>query len=193
MSASRQRRRRRSRSRQRGTSPALPGRRGEAGIDAVFAASDLMAEGSLHVSRQSGSRVPDEVALGLRRHHQGCHTEPPLITVRQPMDGVGRHLAAHLLRLIAGEAVEPAITLTASSSASPPERRGSISGQFGRTDRARLITGAPGPPRSRAPMRSKSGRGRGGPAGTSIAGDQVTGSSPGSTAWSPAGSHHPCR
>ncbi|TDD04732.1 LacI family transcriptional regulator [Saccharopolyspora terrae] len=86
----------------------------EPGIDAVFAASDLMAEGALHVLRQNGFRVPDDVALvGFDDITRARYTEPPLTTVSQPIDGIGRHLAAQLLRLIAGEPVEPVITLTA--------------------------------------------------------------------------------
>lgn len=85
----------------------------ESGIDAVFAASDLMAEGALHVLRQNGFRVPQDVALvGFDDITRARYTEPPLTTVSQPIDGIGRHLAAQLLRLIAGEPVEPATTLT---------------------------------------------------------------------------------
>ncbi|MEV4646441.1 LacI family DNA-binding transcriptional regulator [Saccharopolyspora sp. NPDC049357] len=85
----------------------------ESGVDAVFAASDLMAEGALHVLRQNGFRVPDDVALvGFDDITRARCTEPALTTVSQPIDGIGRHLAAQLLRLIAGEPVEPAITLT---------------------------------------------------------------------------------
>jgi DNA-binding LacI/PurR family transcriptional regulator len=39
------------------------------------------------------------------------YTEPPLTTVRQPIDDIGRHLARQLLRLTAGEDVEPALIL----------------------------------------------------------------------------------
>lgn len=83
------------------------------GVDGVFAASDLMAEGALHVLRQNGFRVPEDVALvGFDDITRAAHTDPPLTTVRQPIDGIGRHLASQLLRLIAAEPVEPAITLT---------------------------------------------------------------------------------
>ncbi|MEB3367713.1 LacI family DNA-binding transcriptional regulator [Saccharopolyspora mangrovi] len=84
----------------------------EPGIDAVFAASDLMAEGALHVLRQSGSRVPGDMALvGFDDITRARYTEPPLTTVRQPIDGLGRHLASQLLHLISDGAVEPQLTL----------------------------------------------------------------------------------
>lgn len=84
----------------------------EPGIDAVFAASDLMAEGALHVLRQRGCRVPGDVALvGFDDITRAGYAEPPLTTVRQPIEGIGRHLAGQLLRLIGGDPVEPSITL----------------------------------------------------------------------------------
>jgi DNA-binding LacI/PurR family transcriptional regulator len=39
------------------------------------------------------------------------YTEPPLTTVRQPITEIGRTVARQLLRLIAGEQVEPVLVL----------------------------------------------------------------------------------
>jgi DNA-binding LacI/PurR family transcriptional regulator len=82
------------------------------GPDAVLVASDLMADGALRTLRQFGRRVPDDVAvIGFDDVELARYTEPPLTTVRQPIDEIGRHLARQLLRLTAGEDVEPALIL----------------------------------------------------------------------------------
>ncbi|MFB7499273.1 LacI family DNA-binding transcriptional regulator [Streptomyces sp. NPDC056161] len=67
-------------------------------VDAVFAANDLTASGALRVLRESGRRVPEDVAVigfddVLPVTEQ---TEPPLTTVRQDIEEMGR-LMAHLL------------------------------------------------------------------------------------------------
>ncbi|MDF5751029.1 LacI family DNA-binding transcriptional regulator [Spongiactinospora sp. TRM90649] len=54
-------------------------------IDAVFAAGDLMAVGALRALRQSGRRVPDDVAvIGYDDIEAARYTDPPLTTMRQP-------------------------------------------------------------------------------------------------------------
>lgn len=81
-------------------------------VDAVFAASDLMADGALRTLRQAGRRVPDDVALiGFDDIEIARYTEPTLTTVRQPIVEMGRTLVRQLLRLAAGEQVEPALIL----------------------------------------------------------------------------------
>jgi len=81
-------------------------------LDAVFVASDLMADGALRVLRQAGRRVPDDVAIiGFDDVEIARYTEPPLTTVRQPITELGRSLVRQLLRLTAGEEVEPALIL----------------------------------------------------------------------------------
>jgi DNA-binding LacI/PurR family transcriptional regulator len=82
------------------------------GIDAVFAASDLMADGALKALRAAGRRVPDDVAVvGFDDITLAQYTDPPLTTVRQPIMEIGRQMASQLLRLVAGEDVEPRMTL----------------------------------------------------------------------------------
>jgi DNA-binding LacI/PurR family transcriptional regulator len=84
-------------------------------LDAVFVASDLMADGALRALRQAGRRVPDDVAVvGFDDIELARYTEPPLTTVRQPIVRLGRALARQLLRLAAGEAIEPAVVLPTS-------------------------------------------------------------------------------
>ncbi|HEY3750196.1 MAG TPA: LacI family DNA-binding transcriptional regulator [Pseudonocardiaceae bacterium] len=81
-------------------------------VDAVFAASDLMAEGALKTLRAAGRRVPDDVAVvGFDDIALAQYTDPPLTTVRQPILEIGRQMATQLLRLVAGEDVEPTMTL----------------------------------------------------------------------------------
>jgi DNA-binding LacI/PurR family transcriptional regulator len=81
-------------------------------LDAVFAASDLMADGALRTLRQAGRRVPDDVAIvGFDDNAGAKYTEPPLTTVRQPIFEIGRTLARQLLNLAAGKEIEPAVVL----------------------------------------------------------------------------------
>ncbi|WKE73425.1 LacI family DNA-binding transcriptional regulator [Streptomyces sp. WP-1] len=71
------------------------------GLDAVFAASDVMASGALHILRQSGRRVPEDVALiGFDDSAVARHADPPLTSVRQPTQEMGRTMARVLLEEI---------------------------------------------------------------------------------------------
>ena len=82
------------------------------GLDAVFAASDLMAQGALKALRDAGRRVPDDVAVvGFDDTVIARHADPPLTTVRQPIIQIGRQMARQVLRLAAGERIEPTTTL----------------------------------------------------------------------------------
>jgi DNA-binding LacI/PurR family transcriptional regulator len=84
----------------------------EAELDAVFAASDLMADGALQALREAGRRVPDDVAVvGFDDTDLARYTDPPLTTVRQPIVGIGRRMAVQLLTLVAGREIEPIVTL----------------------------------------------------------------------------------
>ncbi|MBL6278516.1 LacI family DNA-binding transcriptional regulator [Micromonospora fiedleri] len=81
-------------------------------LDAVFAASDLMAHAALRTLREAGRRVPEDVAvIGFDDIETAAYTEPPLTTVRQPIVELGRQGTRLLLRLAAGEEVEPALIL----------------------------------------------------------------------------------
>ncbi|MHC5905119.1 LacI family DNA-binding transcriptional regulator [Streptomyces sp. S6] len=69
-------------------------------LDAVFAANDLSASGALRVLRERGRRVPEDVAVigfddMLPLPEQ---TGPPLTTVRQDIEEMGRLMARLLLR-----------------------------------------------------------------------------------------------
>lgn len=68
-------------------------------IDAVFAASDLMAIGALGALRAAGRRVPDDVAVaGFDDIGLATFSEPPLTTVRQPVAEVAACIVRMLLR-----------------------------------------------------------------------------------------------
>ncbi|MFF9350624.1 LacI family DNA-binding transcriptional regulator [Streptomyces sp. NPDC014734] len=78
------------------------------GPDAVFAANDLMASGALRVLRERGLRVPEDVAvIGFDDMASIAEaTDPPLTTVRQDVEGMGRLMARLLIRTLNG-AEEP--------------------------------------------------------------------------------------
>ena len=67
-------------------------------IDAVFAASDLMAIGALGALAAAGRRVPDDVAVvGFDDSPIAAAARPPLSSVRQPTEEMGREMARLLL------------------------------------------------------------------------------------------------
>ncbi|MGW2492466.1 LacI family DNA-binding transcriptional regulator [Streptomyces sp. NPDC001606] len=74
-------------------------------LDAVFAANDLTALGALRVLRASGRRVPEDVAvIGFDDVLPVAEqTEPPLTTVRQEIEEMGRLMARLLLRRLSGD------------------------------------------------------------------------------------------
>ncbi|MFI0806674.1 LacI family DNA-binding transcriptional regulator [Streptomyces echinatus] len=72
-------------------------------VDAVFAANDLTALGALRVLRENGRRVPEDVAVvGFDDMVPVAEqTDPPLTTVRQDIEEMGRLMARLLLRGLA--------------------------------------------------------------------------------------------
>jgi DNA-binding LacI/PurR family transcriptional regulator len=73
-------------------------------LDAVFAASDMMAAGALQALREAGRDVPSDVAVvGFDDFQIAAHTVPALTTVRQPLDAMTDATAELLLRRIAGD------------------------------------------------------------------------------------------
>lgn len=69
-------------------------------LDAVFAANDLMASGALRVLKARGLQVPQDVALvGFDDMVSVAEaTDPPLTTVRQDIEGMGRLMVRLLMR-----------------------------------------------------------------------------------------------
>jgi LacI family transcriptional regulator len=75
--------------------------------DAVFVASDTMALGALRALREADKRVPDEVAVvGFDSLPQAATADPPLTTVRQPIQRAGA-LAVEMLIDILENGGEP--------------------------------------------------------------------------------------
>ncbi len=75
--------------------------------DAVFVASDTMALGVLRALRNAGKRVPEEVAVvGFDDMPQAATANPPLTTVRQPIQEAGA-LAVEMLIDILDNGAEP--------------------------------------------------------------------------------------
>ncbi|HEY7045415.1 MAG TPA: LacI family DNA-binding transcriptional regulator [Nocardioidaceae bacterium] len=70
-------------------------------IDGVFAANDLMAAGALRILRDAGRNVPHDVSVvGFDDAPMAALTEPPLTTVRQPAEQMGREMATLLIKQI---------------------------------------------------------------------------------------------
>ncbi|MGW7195483.1 LacI family DNA-binding transcriptional regulator [Streptomyces chryseus] len=72
------------------------------GLDAVFVASDVMAAGARQVLRERGRTVPGDVALvGFDDSAIAHRMDPPLTSVRWPIEEMGREMTRLLLAEIA--------------------------------------------------------------------------------------------
>ncbi len=79
----------------------------DASLDAVFAASDPMAIGAMRVLKEHGRRIPGDVAVvGFDDSPTARHTDPPLTSVHQPLEAMGREMARLLVARIRGEPME---------------------------------------------------------------------------------------
>lgn len=95
----------------------------EAGATAIVCASDPMALGAVRAARRAGLSVPGDVSVvGFDDSALMSCTEPPLTTVRQPIESMGRAVIALLLAQIAGTSqpsdellFEPELVLRAST------------------------------------------------------------------------------
>ncbi|MEY9873133.1 DNA-binding LacI/PurR family transcriptional regulator [Streptacidiphilus sp. MAP12-33] len=80
-------------------------------VTAVFCANDHMALGLLRALQQAGRRVPEEISVvGFDDIPEAEYFGPPLTTVRQDFDEVGRRALRALIEMIdhdAGSAREP--------------------------------------------------------------------------------------
>lgn len=77
----------------------------EPALDAIFAASDLMALGALRTLHERGRRVPEDVAvIGFDDVREAQLASPALSTMRQPLDELGRTMTRVLLARVAGDA-----------------------------------------------------------------------------------------
>jgi DNA-binding LacI/PurR family transcriptional regulator len=76
-------------------------------VDGVFCANDLMAAGALRVLHEAGRRVPADVSVvGFEDSAMAQSTHPPLTSVHQSAEGMGKVMVELLLEQLA-EPVEP--------------------------------------------------------------------------------------
>ncbi|MBC2661075.1 LacI family DNA-binding transcriptional regulator [Novosphingobium flavum] len=81
-------------------------------IDGIFAASDVIAMGTLRLLHERGRKVPEDVAIvGFDDLPLATQTVPQLTTVRQDIAGGARTLVTSLLKRIAGDEV-PSTVMT---------------------------------------------------------------------------------
>lgn len=98
-----------------------------AGVTGIVAASDPMALGAIRAVRRAGLSVPGDVSvIGFDDSALMSSIDPPLTTVRQPIDAMGRLVIELLTAQIAGNAVahdemlfEPELVVRASTGAAP--------------------------------------------------------------------------
>jgi DNA-binding LacI/PurR family transcriptional regulator len=88
---------------------AATGRLLKAGVTGIICASDPLALGAIRAVRRAGMRVPDDVSVvGYDDSAFMSCTEPPLTTVRQPIEPMGRAAIDLLVSLIGGASVAQA-------------------------------------------------------------------------------------
>jgi len=74
------------------------------GVTAILCASDPMALGAIRAARRSGLSVPRDVSIvGYDDSALMNSTEPPLTTIRQPIEPMGRTVIELLLRQISSD------------------------------------------------------------------------------------------
>jgi DNA-binding LacI/PurR family transcriptional regulator len=83
-------------------------------LDAIFVASDLMATGAIQVLRAAGRRIPDDVALvGFDDSAMAESVDPPLTSVRQPIEEMGREMVRLLVEQLADPGSVPRTVILA--------------------------------------------------------------------------------
>jgi DNA-binding LacI/PurR family transcriptional regulator len=71
-----------------------------------------MAAGALRALKAAGRRVPEDVAvIGFDDSAIARYADPPLTTVRQPVEEMGRQMTRLLLAKVAGEAAGMSVIL----------------------------------------------------------------------------------
>ena len=82
-------------------------------VDAVFVASDLMAAGALTTLARSGRRVPEDVAVGgFDDSGLAATLQPPLTTMRQPLERIAHEMVRLLVEVVDGQEIAAVIVPT---------------------------------------------------------------------------------
>jgi len=76
-------------------------------VTAVFAGSDQIASGIYEALRQSGLSIPDDVSVAGFNDSEAALMDPPLTSVREFPEELGKHLAEFVLRRIQSPDREP--------------------------------------------------------------------------------------
>ena len=102
----------------------------EAGVTGIICGSDQLALGAVRAARRAGLSVPDDLSVvGFDDSALMTCTAPPLTTVRQPIEAMGRTVVAMLVNQIEGVPVapdellfEPELVVRGSTARVAPER-----------------------------------------------------------------------
>jgi DNA-binding LacI/PurR family transcriptional regulator len=96
----------------------------DTGFTAVFVANDQMALGAMHAFAEAGLRVPEDVSVvGFDDIPEAAYFAPPLTTVRQDFDALGRDAMAGVLAVLGDDdrlmppPTAPALVVRASTAA----------------------------------------------------------------------------
>lgn len=97
---------------------------------AVFCGNDEAALGLIRAARSRGIRVPVELSIvGFDNIFQCEHMQPPLTTIEQPIDRMGKYAFEALVELIEGRSAkscEMETTLVLRESTAPPPKGGRL-------------------------------------------------------------------
>ena len=98
---------------------------------AIFASNDVMAMGVMDAVRDRNLRIPDDVSvIGFDNIHQSALVYPPLTTVHQPLEQMGRVATQMLLNMLknpkndVGRIELPTELIIRSSTSAPKDRAG---------------------------------------------------------------------
>jgi LacI family transcriptional regulator len=98
---------------------------------AIFASNDVMAMGVMDAVRDRNLRIPDDVSvIGFDNIHQSALVYPPLTTVHQPLEQMGRVATQMLLNMLknpkndVGRIELPTELIIRSSTSTPKDRAG---------------------------------------------------------------------
>jgi LacI family transcriptional regulator len=76
---------------------------------AIFASNDVMAFGAMEAAREQGLHIPSDISIvGFDDIAQAAHVHPPLTTVRQPLEEMGRTATRMLVEMIENPQQPPA-------------------------------------------------------------------------------------